>query len=593
MPDSFYLQSAAGEKLIITEGENSVGRVAGNTILVANAKVSSHHALITRHGDLIWIEDKNSANGTFVNEERITPGQKRPLRDGDVIKFSLGSIYVVHQMTAGTTMPPSSFGAETHTTKAFVRSYEERKVESRQSATMYSEPTRLLCAAAHLVPSIYDQFRAYDKLKYKAHTPEYYIDVEKIRVESEKGLQQERLHRLAHLAIIIFIIVFWVITDLSGMVVLMIAWFFAFLIDVIFDYNRQKYVREHFLAFDSRTDYQVQPEEQNVIIYSGFSPFVGSGITISNWSVTIDLTKPMETEQPLKKITESELFAEVSAAIGNLRIPQLHQKDLLFVAGTDLRTQKEILPDIFEQPNTNVDHYLIEQHLGKKNPIIRHYRMIQVPAWNGQLVLSIFLRFVKEGENLIIEFNAYLLPPIGSLYSAVDMFTSEIGLRAVIQMIFSNLFTSLFSWLSPIGWFLQEIELDTLGLGEAEQSKIKHNYRYDYGRAQSFRERWTDNRFYRYYQKLDQETYFSILGERVLDATADALEARGISVKKLREQSKTILNQGLIISGGNVNADNLAIGAKAAIKNLISGTQFRQGGNQSLAVKQNDQTQQR
>lgn len=576
---------------MITEGESSVGRIAGNTFLIPSSKVSSHHALITRQGDSVWIEDQHSANGTFVNEERLASGQKYLLHNGDMVKFSLGIVYAVHQSMAKPDMGQIS-PSEDNIVRTIRRAHENRRAGVRPLATIYSEPTRFLCAAAHLNPLLYDQLKAYDKLRYKAHTPEYYVDLEKIRAEAIKGHQQERLRRFIHLAIIVFIIILWFITGLSVTTVLFVSWFFALLIDVIFDYGRQKYVREHFLDFNIHTDYQVKPDDQNVIVYSGFSPFVGAGLPISSWFVTIDLTKPMKSDQLPKPITEIELLSEVSEAIGDLKIAQLRLKDLLFVSGTDLRNQQEILPNIFERPNINVDQRLIEQHIGKQNPMIRHYRMIQVPVWQGQLVLSIYLRFVKEGENLIVESNAYLLPPLGLAYAEVDTFTPEIGLRTVIQMVFANLIASLFSWLVAVSWLLQEIDFEAIGMAETEISKIRRNYRYDYGRWQSFRERWTDNQFYRYYQKLDQATSFSILSERVLDTLADALEARGISVKKLREQSETILNQGLIISGGNVNAENLAVGAKAAIKNLIPGTQFRQSKNQSQVVNQNNQTQQ-
>lgn len=48
---------------------------------------SRQHALITFEGGLLTIEDLNSANGTYVNRNRVYPGQKRQLSVGDVVQI--------------------------------------------------------------------------------------------------------------------------------------------------------------------------------------------------------------------------------------------------------------------------------------------------------------------------------------------------------------------------------------------------------------------------------------------------------------------------------------------------------------------------
>ena len=48
---------------------------------------SRQHALITFESGLLTIEDLNSANGTYVNRNRIYPGTKRPLAVNDIIQI--------------------------------------------------------------------------------------------------------------------------------------------------------------------------------------------------------------------------------------------------------------------------------------------------------------------------------------------------------------------------------------------------------------------------------------------------------------------------------------------------------------------------
>jgi len=48
--------------------------------------VSRRHARIFVHGTQFFIEDLNSTNSTYVNQQRLTPGQPHPLNTGDEIQ---------------------------------------------------------------------------------------------------------------------------------------------------------------------------------------------------------------------------------------------------------------------------------------------------------------------------------------------------------------------------------------------------------------------------------------------------------------------------------------------------------------------------
>ena len=64
----------------------SIGRSPGNDIVLASKTVSRDHAVLT-YSDGRWcIEDRGSANGTFVNGEQIPFGVPRPLRHGDRVQ---------------------------------------------------------------------------------------------------------------------------------------------------------------------------------------------------------------------------------------------------------------------------------------------------------------------------------------------------------------------------------------------------------------------------------------------------------------------------------------------------------------------------
>jgi pSer/pThr/pTyr-binding forkhead associated (FHA) protein len=50
----------------------SIGRLASNDICLEDPFVSRHHCVIRAEGEQFMIEDLNSANGTYVNGERVS-----------------------------------------------------------------------------------------------------------------------------------------------------------------------------------------------------------------------------------------------------------------------------------------------------------------------------------------------------------------------------------------------------------------------------------------------------------------------------------------------------------------------------------------
>lgn len=61
----------------------SIGREAGNTIVIEDPQVSRRHAQLTRQGNSYLIEDVGSTNGTYVNGKRVTAPLL--LSNGDLI----------------------------------------------------------------------------------------------------------------------------------------------------------------------------------------------------------------------------------------------------------------------------------------------------------------------------------------------------------------------------------------------------------------------------------------------------------------------------------------------------------------------------
>jgi len=74
-PERIRLVAAAltceGERHLLSDGENVVGRAPGSRVVIPDRSVSRTHAVITVHADAFSIADLDSKNGTYVDGQRI------------------------------------------------------------------------------------------------------------------------------------------------------------------------------------------------------------------------------------------------------------------------------------------------------------------------------------------------------------------------------------------------------------------------------------------------------------------------------------------------------------------------------------------
>lgn len=77
------------EQFELKQGDTTIGRKPGNDVLIDNLAVSGSHASIFTVGDDSFIQDLDSTNGTFINNQRIT---KHHLVHGDVVLIGKHSL---------------------------------------------------------------------------------------------------------------------------------------------------------------------------------------------------------------------------------------------------------------------------------------------------------------------------------------------------------------------------------------------------------------------------------------------------------------------------------------------------------------------
>jgi hypothetical protein len=99
---------------------------------------------------------------------------------------------------------------------------------------------------------------------------------------------------------------------------------------------------------------------------------------------------------------------------------------------------------------------------------------------------------------------------------------------------------------------------------------IRENPVFDYGASTSIRELAASSLYSHYFQKLDKEMYLKLIEHQILDSITDFLDAHNIDTSDLRSRQNTILNNGVIVTGGSVDAQNLTVGerAKSVVNNM-------------------------
>jgi cell division ATPase FtsA len=86
---------------------------------------------------------------------------------------------------------------------------------------------------------------------------------------------------------------------------------------------------------------------------------------------------------------------------------------------------------------------------------------------------------------------------------------------------------------------------------------------FDYGAVTSIRQQGMSREYRRYFQKLDREMYSKIVEKRILDSIIEFLDGRNIDTSDLKDRQTTILNNGVILSGGSIQAESFAVGTGA------------------------------
>ena len=94
---------------VLGAAEITVGRLSSNQLMVNDPKASSRHATIRQAGQSYSITDLGSTNGTFVNEQKLSPNTPYMLNAGDSIR--IGDTTFTYEVAGAPAIAPTVYGS--------------------------------------------------------------------------------------------------------------------------------------------------------------------------------------------------------------------------------------------------------------------------------------------------------------------------------------------------------------------------------------------------------------------------------------------------------------------------------------------------
>jgi len=322
-------------------------------------------------------------------------------------------------------------------------------------------------------------------------------------------------------------------------------------------------------------DYLAEADAANLVIYSGFSPFVGAGTGIGGWSFAIDLTRAREVSRKTNsEFRLKELYDFLQTRIEALSIEEVTVRDQIYISGIALNKRQEFLQNInyHVRPKTSIEQTKVNQLLENSDPVARFHKIIQFVDRDGELIISVLLRLYKTEANLFVEVNYYILGPINRQFRKLDTLCTlieesqaERGDDLKRHIVYQSFLKG------PILWALSPI-LACLDIGKSGQivretsslvcdlppkdadmfwdhhwrynALVRRSSEYDYGAGASVRELASAGFYRSGFERSDKEFCIKVIEKRILDSIVSFLEDRGIDASEIESKVSQSLTMG-------------------------------------------------
>ncbi|WP_436988297.1 hypothetical protein [Streptomyces sp. enrichment culture] len=310
----------------------------------------------------------------------------------------------------------------------------------------------------------------------------------------------------------------------------------------------------------------------NVTCYSGFTPFVGFGRREAEWTLSLPLLPP----EPSGRVTDFDawdvverLRRHLARTAGDLPAARggagLTVEDRVFVSGRELSADGRLLPDPLRAPATRLPDAAVREVALHPDGPVRHFLAAHLPLWGGEIVPSQFLHVAVAGGTLHLRCERYVLGPVRRDMHAVDLLPPAAvagSRRALLPGALRRTGGAL--WRAPWSCLADALtERRRPRRLDSELRAAREDPAFDRGARLSIRETAQGPEYFHHFQLLDARRALNALDRHALAAVRDFLDEHGVDTTDFRAQTQTILNHGVLQTGGVSVVGNQAVGAGA------------------------------
>ena len=318
---------------------------------------------------------------------------------------------------------------------------------------------------------------------------------------------------------------------------------------------------------------------QNVIVFGGYSPFLGAGHKLKSRNFIIDLSRSQKNQADEQNNSDTlsveDLYTAVNREIKNKELPNVSLNYLLFADGKEIDKIDFLLPTKLGAPVENLDFGTLFSKGHKE--IFKDYRAYINIRYHDKIrstLLSTFLRFSEVGTEIFTEYSFYFLPPVDENIFDIDkvpinkiVFDFKVGLLTLFSI---GAYITLVPYIipsvvlfaiavSPILKLLR-YKFDEIDIKLFFERKIRRGERHNYGLDKTFRENIADTNYKNYFNSQDVMMMQGSIEKSILNSIADLLDAKGLDSSFLRKNMIPQVNQNIMMFNGDINAEQVAIG---------------------------------
>lgn len=315
-------------------------------------------------------------------------------------------------------------------------------------------------------------------------------------------------------------------------------------------------------------------------VYSGFRPFIGSGLQVRTWSFAQRLIHEKFTgseadqEFTILPFEAADLVTCLKGMINEIagddhaetRLPGLTVTDQVFIEGTHANFY---MPVLLLDRASDAMKAEIAKVIASANEAARHYLVCQVVSWGGEVVTTVFVHVSLQGRTLYLEFSTYALLPTRSQYHVIDEVRGT-GAGSAFRAAIKSMASASESFLAPRRLLTGVARLWDSVLARWDGT-VEPRRGADIGAEVSARETAASGSEESYFQLRDIFQHSKIIERKLIAEVDEFLKTHHVDTSEFRQRATTILNNGVMNTNvGMVNITGSAIGEQASVQNTAS-----------------------